>query len=190
MALFGVTDAALSKPKWLSTEDAANAFFVSTEEAALATNQAKGIRGPGWYLIKTKDEAGGNQRTFVECLVSLATATATNAKAGDTADDLVVADVEFAITTQPAAVSVTAPAATSFAVVVAVPAGATYVWQQKTGTAAYANISNGGVYSGATTATLSISNSTGLNGVKYRCVITNAAGTAQVTSKGAELTVA
>lgn len=190
MALFGVTDAALSKPKWLSTEDAAKAFFVSTEEALLASNQAKGIRGPGWYLIKTKDEAGGNQRTFVEQLVSLASATATNAKAGDATDDLIVADVEFAITTQPAAISVTAPAAASFGVVVSVPAGATYQWQQKTGAAAYANIANGGVYSTATTATLNISDSTGLSGVKYRCVITNAAGTAQVTSKGAELTVA
>lgn len=190
MALFGVTDAAPSKPKWLSAEDAAKAFFVSTEEALLASNQAKGIRGPGWYLVKTKDEAGGNQRTFVEQLVSLAAATATNAKAGDATDDLVVADVEFAVTTQPASISRTAPAGATFSVVVSVPAGATYQWQQKTGSASYANIANGGVYSTATTATLNISNSTGLNGVKYRCVVTNAAGTAQVTSKGAELTVA
>ena len=189
MALYGVTDAAGSKPKWLSAEDAANAFFVSTEEALLATNQAKGIRGPGWYLIKTKDEAGGTKRTFVEQLVSLAAFTATNAKAGDAADDLVVADVEFAVTTQPSASTVTAPAAATFTVVVSVPAGATYQWQQKTGSAAYANISNGGVYSTATTATLNISNSTGLNGVKYRCVVTNAAATAQVTTKPAELTV-
>jgi hypothetical protein len=190
MALFGVTDAEISKPKWLSAEDAAKAFFVSSEEAALASNKAKGIKGPGWYLIKTKDEAGGNQRTFMECLVALANATALNSKSGDATDDLVVADVEFAITTQPSAASVTAPAAATFGVVVSVPAGATYQWQQKTGAAAYANIANGGVYSTATTATLNISNSTGLNGVKYRCVITNAASTAQVTSKGAELTVA
>lgn len=189
MALYGVTDATESKPKWLSADDAAKAFFVSTEEAALATNQAKGIRGPGWYLIKTKDEAGGNQRTFVECLVALATTTAANATAGDAADDTVVADVEFAITTQPSAATVAAPAAATFSVVVSVPAGATYQWQQKTGTAAYANIADAGVYSTATTATLNISDSTGLTGVKYRCIVTNAAGTAQVTSKGAELTV-
>lgn len=189
MSLYGVTDATESKPKWLSTEDAAKAFFVSTEEALLASNQAKGIRGPGWYLVKTKDEAGGTQRTFVEQLVSLAAATATNAKAGDAADDLTVADVEFAVTTQPASVSVTAPAAASFTILASVTAGTTYQWQQKTGAGAYANITNGGVYSTATTATLNISNSTGLNGVKYRCIATTAAGTAQVTTKAAELTV-
>lgn len=189
MSLYGITDATESKPKWLSAEDAANAFFVSTEEASLASNQAKGIRGPGWYLMKTKDEAGGNQRTFVEQLVSLAAATALNATAGDATDDLVVADVEFAVTTQPVALTVAAPAAATFSVVVSVPAGATYQWQQKTGAAAYANIANGGVYSTATTDTLNISNSTGLTGVKYRCIVTNAAGTAQVTTKDAELTV-
>lgn len=190
MSLYGTTDATESKPKWLSVDDAAKAFFVSTEEANLATNKAKGIKGPGWYLVKTKDDADGAKRTFVECLVSLAAATALNATTGDAADDLTVADVEFAITTQPAAASVTAPAAASFSTAVSVTAGTTYQWQQKTGAAAYATISNGGVYSTATTATLNISDSTGLDGVKYRCIATNAAGTAQVTSHPAKLTVA
>jgi hypothetical protein len=190
MALFGITDAEISKPKWLPTADKAKAFFVSSEEAALTSNKTKGIKGPGWYLIKTKDEAGGNQRTYVECLVSLTNSTALNSKSGDAADDFVVADVEFAITSQPSTASVTAPAAATFAVVVSVPAGATYQWQQKTGAASYVDIANGGVYSTATTNTLNISNSTGLNGVEYRCVVTNAGGTAQVTSNGAKLIVA
>ena len=50
-------------------------------------------------------------------------------------------------------------------------------------------ISNGGVYSDATTATLAISNSTGLDGNQYRCVV-SATGAADVTSSAATLTVA
>ena len=51
------------------------------------------------------------------------------------------------------------------------------------------NVANAGVYTGATTATLAISNSTGLNKNRYRVVALNAAGTASVTSKGARLAV-
>jgi hypothetical protein len=66
----------------------------------------------------------------------------------------------------------------------------TYQWQlQTSGVGAYANISNGGVYTTATTATLNISNSTGLNGNRYRCVVGNG-GTAGVKTNGARLTVA
>lgn len=187
MPQFGKTDAELSKPKWLSAADKAKAFFVSTEEAKLATNKAKGIHAPGWYLLNRKVTSDGQTREIVECLAALSVA---NAVSGDAADDTRVADVEFAFTTQPAAASVIAPAAASFSVVVSVPAGATYQWQSKTGSAAYVNVTNGGVFSGATTATLAISNSTGLNGVTYRCIVNNAAGTAQVISKGAKLTVA
>jgi hypothetical protein len=187
MALYGKLDNAGSKPKWLSAADKAKAFFVSTEEAQLATNKAKGISGAGWYLLNTKVTSDGQTRELAECLVALSVA---NATAGDAADDTKVADVEFAFTTQPVAASVTAPAAASFSVVVSVPSGATYQWQSKTGNAAFANVANAGVFSGATTATLAISNSTGLNGVMYRCVVTNSGATAQITSKGAKLTVA
>lgn len=185
MPLFGKTDTVGSKPKYLSTADKAKAFFVSSEEAQLATNKAKGITTAGWYLLNSKvDASTGNNREMAECLVAMSVA---NAVSGDAADDTMVADVEFAFTTQPAAASVTAPAVASFTV--ALSAGGTYQWQSKTGSAAYVNVSDAGVYTGATTASLAISDSTGLNGVKYRCVVANAAGTAQITSKGAKLTV-
>ncbi len=186
MSLFGKTDANGSKPKWLSTSDKANTVFVSVEEAQLATNKAIGITGPGWYMFKTKTTADGNKRNFAECLVALSVA---NAVSGDAADDAIVADAELAFTLQPVSETVVAPAAVSFTVAVNPSAGATYQWQSKQGTNAYANVSNGGVYSNATTATLGISDSTGLSGLKFRCVVTNAAATAQVTSKPATLTI-
>jgi hypothetical protein len=51
--------------------------------------------------------------------------------------------------------------------------GSSYQWQVSTG-ANFANISNGGNYSGATTATLQISNvPSSFNGNRYRCVVDN-----------------
>lgn len=187
MPLFGKLDNAGSKPKWLTTAQKAEVFFVSAEEAALATNKAKGITGAGWYKLTSKVTSDGVKRNFAECLVAMSIA---NAVSGDAADDAYVADADLAFTTQPSGANVTAPAAASFNVVVTPSSGATYQWQVKVGAAAYVNVTNAGVYSNATTATLNISDSTGLSGNKYRVVVTNAAGTATVTSKPATLTVA
>lgn len=64
-----------------------------------------------------------------------------------------------------------------------------YQWQESTtvGFASPTNLTNSGVYSGATSATLSISNVAGLNGRYYRCVLTNAAGS--TNTNAATLTV-
>ena len=187
MPLFGKLDNAGSKPKWLTSAEKSNVFFVSVEEAQLATNKAKGITGAGWYKLTSKVTSDGVKRDFAECLVAM---SILNATSGDAADDAYVADAELAITTQPTGANVTAPAAASFTVVANPSAGATYQWQVKVGAAAYVNVTNAGVYTNATTATLNISNSTGLTGNKYRVVVTNAAATATVTSKPATLTVA
>lgn len=62
--------------------------------------------------------------------------------------------------------------------------GGTYQWQEDAG-GGFVNISNGGIYSGATTSSLTLTGvSVGLNGYKYRAVVTNACGsvnTAQAT---------
>ena len=62
MPLWGKTDASGSKPKYLSTADAANAVFVSKEEAVLKTNKDKGILGAGWWLVKEFTDADGKPR--------------------------------------------------------------------------------------------------------------------------------
>jgi subtilisin-like proprotein convertase family protein len=67
----------------------------------------------------------------------------------------------------------------------------TYQWQESTnGGATYTNIVNGGIYSGATTATLTITGVTaGMNGYWYRIVVTGQCAPTTVTSSGAILTV-
>ena len=187
MPLFGNIDDANSKPKWLSSAEKAETFFVSVEEAQLATNKAKGITGAGWYKLTSKVGADGTKRNFAECLVAM---SILNATSGDASDDAYVADAELAFTTQPSGANVTAPAASSFTVVVDPSAGATYQWQVKVGAAAYVNVTNAGVYTGATTATLSISDSTGLDGNMYQCVATNNTSGAVVTFDAKTLTVA
>jgi hypothetical protein len=62
-------------------------------------------------------------------------------------------------------------------------------WQVSTnGGATFTNISNAGVYSGATTLTLSISSTTSLNGNLYRAVFSNSAGAAMSAAAALNLT--
>ncbi|RZM29928.1 MAG: hypothetical protein EOO88_02865, partial [Pedobacter sp.] len=64
-----------------------------------------------------------------------------------------------------------------------------YQWQVNTGSG-FANIANGGVYSGATTATLAITGATaGMNTYQYRCVGTGVPAFAAATSGAATLTI-
>lgn len=97
------------------------------------------------------------------------------------------------IGTQPAAASVTAPAPAQFTVAATTNDGGTlsYQWQLSTnGGTTFTNITNGGVYSTATTATLNISDATGLDGRQYRVVISSTGGAPNATSSAATLTVA
>ncbi len=64
--------------------------------------------------------------------------------------------------------------------------GLTYQWMVDPNTGTYANITNGGVYSGATTATLTITGATtAMNNYKYSCLIGN--GTCSIPTDGAKL---
>ena len=167
-------------------EDNSKIVFVDVAEAQKTTNRVKGIKTPGWTKVSSKT-VDGQVRNFAEVLVAMSVASATS---GDAADDLAVADANFAVTTQPVAQTVVAPAAVSFTVVVDPATGATYQWQVQTaGAGAYVNIGPSGAYTGAKTDTLAISDSTGLNKNRYRVIALDDAGTASVTSKGAQLTV-
>lgn len=64
----------------------------------------------------------------------------------------------------------------------------TYQWQVNTGSG-FTNISNGGVYSGATTATLSLNNPPStMDAYEYRCIVTSA-GCNTITSNDARLQI-
>jgi hypothetical protein len=73
------------------------------------------------------------------------------------------------VTTNPSNLSVVETNSASFSVVAT--NGLTYQWQEDTGSGGV-NITNAGIYSGATSATLNISATTlAMNGYKYQCVV-------------------
>jgi hypothetical protein len=93
----------------------------------------------------------------------------------------------------PGNVSVVHPAAANFNVAVTGPpanpgAGFSYQWQISTDAGVtYSNQTTGGVYNNTNTNILSITNSTGLNTFRYRCLVNNGFNT--INSNNAILTV-
>ena len=92
------------------------------------------------------------------------------------------------VTTQPVNQVICDGAATSFTVAGS-GSGILYQWQVNTGSG-FANISNGGVYGGAATATLTLTGANTIyNGYQYRCLLSNSTCTTPGTSAAATLTV-
>ncbi len=102
---------------------------------------------------------------------------------------VVVINSGATISVQPASTSTSTGANATFTVT-ATGVGLTYQWEESTnGGGSFSTITNGGIYSGATTATLTLTGVTiVMDTYKYRCVITGTCGNA--TSNGvATLTV-
>lgn len=92
------------------------------------------------------------------------------------------------ITGQPSNATICSGTNGSFAVT-ATPNGITYNWQVNTGSG-FTYLSNGGVYSGANTATLNITGATiTMNGYQYRCILTCTDGGLPEITNPATLTV-
>jgi hypothetical protein len=94
------------------------------------------------------------------------------------------------ISSQPSNSTVCSGNATSFSVT-ATGTNLTYQWQKKiVGGASFTNISNGGIYSNATTSTLNISSgvTTSEDGVQYQCIVSGTCSPS-VTSNAATITV-
>ena len=159
-------------------------IFVDSTEKDVASNKARGITGPGWWLYRTYTDVSGRTRHKAECLAFV---HATAAAAGDDADDTVAADVIETITigTQPANQNTSSGGAT-FAVSATASASGTlaYQWQKRTSTSGrFSNVS------GATSASLALTGQTAANtGNQYRVKITTSKGAAEVTSNAATLT--
>jgi hypothetical protein len=71
MALWSNTDAANSKPKYLSTAEKALTAGVSVEETGVAANKAKGVQHSGWVRNQTYTDQHGNTRNKTETLVAM-----------------------------------------------------------------------------------------------------------------------
>lgn len=211
MAQWGKTDDAANSVKWApsqvglaETSGNQTTLFNNVTPDAIVTGQTVGQFGvdsaeqraaraesgaprsahAGWVL-RTVGSGGRAGRVHMETLVAGKFINT------DAADDAVFSDLFIVIDTQPADSSVTAPAAATFTVVASSTPSATltFAWEQDPNTGTFAPLSDAGVFSGTSTATLSISDSTGLNDYKYRCVV-SATGADSVTSTQAVLTVA
>lgn len=120
-----------------------------------------------------------------------AVATGTCAPAANSNATALTVNTPITITTQPnATTNICATGSTSFTVVAA-GTSPTYQWQMSTdGGANWTNVTNGGIYSGATTATLTLTAiPASVNGTIYRAVVTGAAPCGSVNSANAALNV-
>lgn len=178
-------------------------LFIDDTEAALDENKVRGLKWPGWWAYRTYTDGDGNTRHKAECL-AFANQTAANAGDYGTAqggtEDNPAADVASAvtITAQPADETAAAdPFTGTFAVstsTTGTPGTLIYQWQYQTAsqTTKWTNLTNTGVYTGATTATLTLTaaDKADYDGYKYRVKITSAGGTEEVISDKATLTYA
>lgn len=179
-------------------------YGVDVYEAQAALNTPQKVAHAGWVGVHTYIDCHGNYRVKSETLVAMSGITtgtaAVGTSYGDAADDAQYQDFSITFTTQPSnRTGILTTANTTFAVVASVDPSATlsYQWQYASSVgAAYTNLSNGGIYSNVTTATVGIASTTVTanrpNGFYYRAVATTNtdAGYATSTSNAASLTYA
>jgi len=178
-----------------------NAVY-GVDEYEAAANAATGskykVAHAGWVGIHTYIDQHGYLRVKSEVLVAMSGISSnipsTYTATGDALDDTVFPDRYITITTQPVSLSgVSTTAAQSFSVVAsATPSAAlTYQWQYASYVGAgFTNLTNGGIYSNVTTATVGIGSTTVTatrpDGYQYRAVVTSTGG-ATATSDAATL---
>lgn len=99
---------------------------------------------------------------------------------------------QITFTVPPTNESVTAPAPATFNLTAITndTGTLTYQWEVDDGLGGGFVNATGGVYSGDTTDTLTVTDSTGLNGYNFRCVVTSSATASPATSVTVSLTVA
>jgi len=167
--------------------------FIDAVEATLAENTERGLNAPGWWQYTSYTDASGETRHKCQHLAAFKSAPANTADS----DDTIAADVASAITisAQPADVAGAAdPVTDTFAVTAAATTGTLlYQWQRQTASGTrWTNVTDAGVFSGATTATLTLTAAAkaDYDGYKFRVKITSTAGAEEVISDAATLTFA
>jgi hypothetical protein len=169
------------------------------ETGAVATTQYA-VTHAGWVGIKTYMGSEGEMRVKSETLVAFSGISTnvgpTYGVEGDAVDDAIFPDRLITITSQPSnRTGILTTANTTFAVVASADpvASLSFQWQYSTTGIAYTNLTNTGIYSNVTTATIGIASTSVTanrpDGYYFRSVIT-AAGGATATSAAATLTYA
>ena len=166
---------------------AANKEYCTNQIAYLEASSGVNIR---WYsggtLVSTANPFSTGQ-TAVGTYNYTVTQTVNGCESAATPVSLIIYG-GITINTPPQSVSICAGDNTSFSVV-ASGLNLTYQWQENSGSG-FAGLTNGGIYSGVTTATLVLTNPGVIkNGCSYRCVISSSCGASPVYSPAALLTV-
>ncbi len=159
------------------------------DEAKVPSSRAKNLKTQGWNHYFSYVGADGNTRHRAECLVAMSK-NFDSANVGDYADDTIVLDQYIKFLTQPTDKVVAANAnVTIQTVVTSEPAGAsgTYQWKSSPNNIVFANVTNTGVFTGATTNTLNISNVANLNGNYFYLLVTGS-GLDSITSNTITIT--
>lgn len=178
------------------TSNGSTIVFVDSAEATTTGSRAKGIRGPGWWSYRTWTNADGSVAQHSECLIAMGGGDPNLAPSitGEQADDAVVVDLVITIGTQPANVSVTAPALATFTVAATANSdnALTYQWQKAESTAntVYADVTGATSASYTTGVTAVTAGPGATNGDKYRVVVSVAGTGVSLTSNAVTLTVA
>lgn len=168
--------------------------FEAQTQAETVGTQYK-LSHSGWVGIHTYMDADNNLRVKTEVLVAMSGITsntaATYSTPGDAADDAVFPDRLITISSQPTSVGIATTGTGTFSVTaVATPVAAlTYQWQVSANSGTSYSSATGGIYSGETTPTLTLTNpALSINNNLYRVVIASTGG-ATATSSSAKLTV-
>lgn len=139
--------------------------------------------GGTWSIINGSGSATIGAATGIATGVSAGNVTVVYTVSGCSVTSTLTIITTPTITTPPSSVSVAAGSNTSFTVV-ASNTPTSYTWQVSTnGGGSWTTVTNGGVYSNATTATLNITGVTmGMDGYQYHVSATNACGTSVYSS--------
>jgi hypothetical protein len=183
---YTVTEKPLSIAYSESNGDASAIYGVATGEMDAEREAGDAVPTHAGWVKRTVGTGGRSGRIQYETLVAMSSITSDS-------EDVVFEDFVISITTQPSDDESATGEAVTFAVVATtVPTGGTlsYQWQLSTDSGSnWSNISEAGVYSDVDTATLAISDNTGLDGNQYRCVVSVVGGD-DVNSDAATLTEA
>ena len=145
-------------------------FIETTFEAGMTWGKYNA--GTGWIYPNVLTRNAGGNSILINNVTSFSDFTG-------------FANTCASVTTDPAGISQCSGTSGSFTVA-ATGDIQSYAWQVNNGS--WTALSNGGVYSNVNSASLNISNITGLNGYLYRCIVTGLCGST-VTSTAATLTV-
>jgi subtilisin-like proprotein convertase family protein len=172
-----------------------NGVFETTEQVYVSPAATAGAHTESGTINIPSTATAGTARMRVVCVETTTPGSITACGTygwGETEDYNIniVSCVAGAFSAQPANATITCNTNTSFAVTAAAT-GIAYQWQVSIdGGLNWSNITNGGVYGGATTNTLSLTNvPASYNGYKYRCNITGTCTPANTNSNVATLTV-